>query len=191
MNFLSIIILPLFGIITIIGILIYFIRLYNKLKSLDNSAEATLSQVRVALKKRFDTISQLLSLVKSYANFERDTFEAVTKMRTNIMSARVDNLSKFDRDSSTLLGGIVAVVENYPTLRASEPVINLMITIKNIEDEIARHRYTYNNIIQEFNKRLDTIPSKYIAALQHLSKKNYFKFSEDIDEKIDTKFYGA
>ena len=60
MNFLSIIILPLFGIITIIGILIYFIRLYNKLKSLDNSAEATLSQVRVALKKRLDTIEQLL-----------------------------------------------------------------------------------------------------------------------------------
>ena len=49
----------------------YYISIYNRLQSLRNGAEATLGQVRVALKKRLDMIEQLVESVKSYARFER------------------------------------------------------------------------------------------------------------------------
>jgi len=58
-------------IIVLIGLIAYFISMYNRFFSLKNSAEATLGQVRVALKKRLDMIEQLADSVKSYAKFER------------------------------------------------------------------------------------------------------------------------
>ena len=182
------IILLIVGVVVIVGIVFYFTSIYNRLKSLKNSTEATLGQVRVALKKRLDTIEQLLGSVKSYATFEKETFEGVTKMRTAVMSAGVSSLSEIDRESRRMLGGIVAVAENYPALRTSEPVAKLMDSIKSIEDEVARHRYTYNNIIQEFNTLVDTIPSKYVAASQHMSKMEYFKIEEEVEKRPEIKF---
>jgi len=60
-------------VIVAIGLLLYFVSVYNRLYRLRNSANATLGQVRVALKKRLDMIEQLLEAVKSYAKFERET----------------------------------------------------------------------------------------------------------------------
>ncbi len=67
-------------------------------------------------------------------------------------------MKKIDGESRGILGNIIAVAENYPALKTSETVTSLMTSVKDIEDEIARHRYTYNNIIQEYNTMMDTIP---------------------------------
>ncbi len=176
------------AVIIIIALLAYFVGVYNRLKSLQNSAAATLGQVRVALKKRLDMIDQLLGAVKSYATFERETFERVTAMRTQVLSANAANLGEIDRESRRILGGIVAVAENYPALRTAEPVGNLMGAVKTVEDEIARQRYTYNNIVQEYNILLDTIPSKYVASSQGMQKMEYLKFEENVEQRPEIKF---
>lgn len=175
-------------VIIVVVLVAYYTSIYNRLKSLRNAADATLGQVRVALKKRLDTIEQLLGSVKSYATFERETFERITKMRTEVLSASAGSLSEIDRESRKILGGIIAVAENYPALRTSEPVGKLMDAVKSIEDEVARQRYTYNNIIQEYNTLLDTIPSKYIAASQGMTKLEYFKIEEEVERRPEIKF---
>ena len=175
-------------IIVVIGLVIYFISIYNRLYSLKNSAEATLGQVRVALKKRLDMIDQLLGAVKSYARFERETFERVTRLRSEVFKAGAGKLSEIDRESSRILGGILAVAENYPELRTSETVSKLMDAIKNLESEIARHRYTYNNIVQTFNIMLDTIPSKFVAASLGMTKMEYLKFPEEVEKRPKIEF---
>jgi LemA protein len=157
----------------------FFFSTYNRFKNLRNAADATLSQARVAMKKRLDMIEQLIESVKSYAKFEQDTFEKITSMRSNLGKADPNDLTKMDREMRGLLGNIVAVAENYPVLKTSETVTVTMNAIKDIEDEIARHRYTYNNIIQEYNTMLDTIPSKFIGRYIGLSKKDYLDFFDE------------
>jgi LemA protein len=158
---------------------IYSFSIYNRLKSLRNAADATLSQARVAMKKRIDMIEQLVEAVKSYAKFEQDTFEKITSMRVNVGKAGAGELKKIDDESRGILGNIVAVAENYPALKTSETVTSLMNSIKDIEDEIARHRYTFNNIIQEYNTMLDTIPSRFIGRSVGMSKKEYLDFFDE------------
>jgi len=160
-------------------ILAYSLSVYNRLKSLKNAGDATLSQTRVAMKKRLDMIEQLVESVKSYAKFKQDTFEKITGMRANLGKAGPDDLKKMDGEMRGLLGNIVAVAENYPALKTSETVTVTMNAIKDIEDEIARHRYTYNNIIQEYNTMLDTIPSKYIGRSVGFWKKEYLDFWDE------------
>ena len=158
---------------------IYFFSTYNRLKSLRNAADATLSQTRVAMKKRLDMIEQLVEAVKSYAKFEQGTFEKITSMRVNVGKAGTEELKKIDGESRGILGNIIAVAENYPALKTSETVASLMTSVKDMEDEIARHRYTYNNIIQEYNTMLDTIPSRFIGRSAGMSKKEYLDFFDE------------
>lgn len=160
-------------------IVFYSFSIYNRLKSLRNAGDATLSQARVAMKKRLDMIEQLVESVKSYAKFERETFEKITGMRATLGKAGPGELNKMDGEMRGLLGNIVAVAENYPALKTSETVVVTMNAIKDIEDEISRHRYTYNNIIQEYNTMLDTIPSKFVGRSAGMSKKEYLDFFEE------------
>jgi len=182
--------LILIGIISIaaIALLIYFISVYNRLYRLKNSASATLGQVRVALKKRLDMIEQLLDAVKSYAKFERETLEKITSLRSAVFKAGAGDLGDVDRESRRILGGIMAVAESYPELKTSETVSKLMESIREIEDEIARHRYTYNNIVQEYNIMLDTVPSKFIASMQGMTKMEYLKFEEEVERRPEIRF---
>lgn len=165
--------------VLMISLIIYFFLIYNRFQSLKNAGEATLGQVKVAMKKRLDMIEQLVDSVKSYARFERDTFEKITNMRASIGKASPDELTRIDGESRGLLGNILAVAENYPELKTSETVVVTMNAIKELEEEIARHRYTYNNIIQEFNTMLDVVPSKFVGSSIGLKKRDYLEFREE------------
>jgi len=82
----------------------------------------------------------------------------------------------------------VAVAENYPDLKTSGTVVSLMDSVKGLEDEIARHRYTYNNIAQEFNIRCDTIPSNIVARIMGLLKMEYLQFEEEAEKRPKIEF---
>jgi LemA protein len=164
----------------LIGFVLYFIGIYNRFFSLKNSSEATLGQIRVAMKKRLDMIDQLLGAVKSYAKFERETLEKVTAMRATVGSAGPGDLNEIERESRSILGRLIAVAENYPDLKTNTTVMNLMDAVRGLEEEIGRQRYTYNNISQQFNTLVDVIPSNIVARLLGLQKLTYLEFEEAI-----------
>ena len=169
--------------IIIIGL---FITIYNKFQRLNNGAEAGLSQIKVALKKRLDMISQLAEVVKGYAKFEKNVMENITKMRSLFsQDITIKEIDKINGESKNILERILAVVENYPDLKASKNFFDLMNAIKDIEGEISRQRYTYNNIVQEYNTKLDVIPSNIIAKLLSYKRLEYLKFEKDVDIKPD------
>jgi LemA protein len=167
-------------VIIVIALVLYFVGIYNRFFTLKNSSEATLGQIRVAMKKRLDLIEQLLGAVKSYAKFERETFERVTAMRASVGTAGVGDINEVEKESRSLLGRLFAVMENYPDLKTNTTVMSLMDASKSVEDEIARQRYTYNNISQQFNTLCDVLPSRWIAHMIGLVKIPYLEFEEAI-----------
>lgn len=164
----------------IVGIVLWAIGIYNRFYTLKNSSEATLGQIRVAMKKRLDMIDQLLGAVKSYAKFEKETLEKVTAMRASVATAGPGDLNKVEAESRSIFGRLLAVAENYPDLKTNTTVTSLMNSVKGLEDEISRQRYTFNNISQEFNTMLDTIPSNFIGRIMGLLKLEYLQFEEAI-----------
>jgi LemA protein len=166
--------------LVIVVLILWVISIYNRFVSLRNSSEATLGQIRVAMKKRLDMIEQLLGSVKSYAKFEKETLEKVTAMRASVATASPGDLNKVETESRSIFGRLLAVMENYPDLKTVTTVTSMMDSIKNLEDEIARQRYTYNNISQEFNTMMDTIPSNIIGRMIGLAKLEYLQFEEEI-----------
>jgi len=165
---------------------LYVVLTYNRFQTLRNGAEATLGQVQVALKKRLDMIGQLVESVKSYASFEKETLEKVTEMRSALAGSQSpERLGRLERESRQILGNILLTVEAYPELKTSEVVKELTDSIREVETELARHRYTYNNIVQEFNTRIDTVPSNFVARLFGFVKMGYLEFGEEVQERPD------
>ncbi|HQC00496.1 MAG TPA: LemA family protein, partial [Methanospirillum sp.] len=83
---------------------------------------------------------------------------------------------------------LFAVMENYPELKTQATVSELMGAVKNVEDEIARQRYTCNNIAEQFNTMVDTIPSNLVAGIAGLSKLQYLEFEEEISKRPEISF---
>jgi LemA protein len=183
-DFISLILIVVVVLI-IVGVAAIFVGIYNRFFSLKNSAEATLGQVKVAMKKRLDMIEQLLGAVKSYAAFEKETLTKVTAMRASVGGASPGKLNEVDRESRAILGRLIAVAENYPDLKTSQTVQQLMTAVRSIEDEIARQRYTYNNIAQQYNTMTDVVPSNVVAGVMGFSKLPYLEFGEEI-ERVPT-----
>ncbi len=169
----------------ILAIAYSFVNIYNDFKKYRNAADATIGQIKVAMKKRFDMIEQLLGAVKGYVKHERELFESIAKLRAGIDSSEAGALGELETQSRSITGSLLAVAEAYPDLKASEGVQNLMEAVVEVEDEIARHRYTYNNIVQEYNTMQDTIPSSLLAGYANASKMGYLEFEEKIENPPD------
>lgn len=169
----------------------FYVATYNRFMKLRNASIATLGQIRVALRKRLDLITSLAEAVGSYAKFEKETLESVTKMRASISTASPEDIARAERETRGLLARLLAVVEQYPELKTVEVVRKLMDTSRDVEDEVARHRYTYNNIVQEYNTMIDTIPSRFIALIHGLQKLPYLEVGgEEIERRPSLAFYG-
>ncbi len=92
-------IIILLFLVLLIAFIIYFFMIFNRLQSLRNGAEATLSQIRVAMKKRLDTIEQLVESIKSYASFESRTMERITQIRSGLDRAGPSDLQRIEAES--------------------------------------------------------------------------------------------
>jgi LemA protein len=163
----------------------YLAYLFNRLVRFKNAADANLGQIRVAMKKRLDMIEQLLGAVRGYVRHEREVFESVASMRAKVLEAGTAGLEEIDKESRSIAGGILAIAEAYPELKASETVKKLMDAIVSVEDEIARHRYTYNNVVQTFNTMVDSIPSNVVASSTGMEKLGYLEFEEKVEARPD------
>jgi LemA protein len=175
-------------VLVIIGLLIWAVSIYNRFFSLKNGGEATLGQIKVAMKKRLDMIEQLLGAVKSYAAFEKETLTQITKLRTEVSSASPGDLNKVEQESKSIFGRLIAIAENYPDLKTNTTVLELTGAVKSVEDEIGRQRYTYNNIAQEFNTMRETIPSNFIGNFIGMKKMDYLEFEEAIENHPKIEF---
>jgi len=173
-------------ILGIVVVVIYMaVTIYNRLAKYRNAADANLGQIKVALKKRLDMVEQLLGAVKGYVAHEREVFENIAKLRAGVTDADPGNVNEIDRESRSIMNNLLAVAEAYPELKASENVKDLMGSIVDVEDEIARHRYTYNNVVQEYNTMRDTIPSNLVAAATGAEKLAYLEFEGEIERRPD------
>ncbi len=161
------------------------VMIFNRLAKYRNAADANLGQIKVALKKRLDMIEQLLGAVRGYVAHEREVFESIAKLRAGVTDADTGSVDEIDRESRSIMNNLLAVAEAYPELKASENVKDLMGAIVDVEDEVARHRYTYNNVVQEYNTMRDTIPSNVVAAATGAEKLAYLEFEGDIERRPD------
>jgi len=162
--------------IIVLAIVGWVVLAYNRLVSLRNQVDNSWRQIDVQLKRRHDLIPNLVEAVKGYMQFERDTLTQVVEARAKAVSAP-DQASRMAAESqiTTGLGKLLAVMENYPQLKADENVLKLQEELTTTENQISFARQAYNDVVLELNTRVQTFPSNLIATNFGFKQAEYFK----------------
>lgn len=166
--------------IAIAAIILWLISTYNSLITLKKRVENAWSQIDVQLKRRHDLIPNLVNSVKGYMKFEQETLEKVMQARASAISSKdVNKRIQSENELSGVLSRLLAVVENYPELKANENVSKLMEELRETEDKISYTRQFYNDIVMRYNTKLSVFPSNIIANMFGFKEATYFKAPEE------------
>ncbi len=171
-----------------VGILGYFISIFNSLIMLKNNIEKAWANISVLLKQRHDELPKLLSTVKGYMKYEKSVLTEITQARTAIMKAKnIHEKAKLDNQITAALKTIFAVAENYPKLQADASFQHLQSRISGLENELADRREFYNDSVNVFNIRVQSIPDVVVARIMGYIKKELYRpaAEETKDVKIE------
>ncbi|MBQ8459484.1 LemA family protein [bacterium] len=169
--------------------IIYIIVTYNKGIKLRNYVREAFSIMDVYLKKRWDLIPNLIEVVKSYAQHEKELFESISKIRTGDYSSySYDSKINTNIQLEFILPKIIAVAENYPELKANEHFSKLMSELVDIENDIANSRKYYNGTVRELSNYLEIFPSSVIAAIFGIKGAKMFEISDNERKDVEVNF---
>ena len=157
-------------------LLLYVFAQYNGLIRLRNRVEASWAQIDVQLKRRWDLIPNLVETVKGYASHERETFERVIAARNAATTATGPaQAAQSDNILTGALRQLFAVAEAYPDLKANTNFMQLQEELTGTEGRIAYARQYYNDSVQKFNTKIQTVPASIIANMFGFKEKEYFE----------------
>lgn len=173
-------------IIAVIFVLIalYAIGVYNKLVNVRTLVEEAWSSINVMLKKRHDLVPNLVETVKGYAKHESGTLEKVIAARNQAVQANgVENQQQAENQLTKALGGIFALAESYPDLKANTNYLNLQDQLSSLENDIEKSRRYYNGTVREKNILIDSFPSNIVANMFNFTKSPFFELDNETERQ--------
>jgi LemA protein len=139
---------------------------YNKFVGQEEAIKAQWAQVENQLQRRNDLIPNLVETVKGYAQHEEGVYKDIADARAKLLAAKSpEETIQAANQQTTALGRLLAVVENYPQLRANEQFNRLMDELSGTENRIATERMRYNEKVQEYNTSRRQFPGNITARL--------------------------
>jgi len=176
-------------ILVVIGVVAYFVTIYNSLVRLRNDIDKAWSNIDVLLKQRHDELPKLIETCRGYMEYEQQTLRLVTEARSAYQKAStVPEKAQADNVLTGALKTLFAVAENYPDLKANGNFIQLQNRITDLEEKIADRREFFNDDVNTYNIRIQEIPDVAVAGLMHLERKDLFKVAEEDRRDVEVKF---
>ena len=173
------------GIFAIVAFWFYYT--YNTMVEREESVHKSWSQVENVYQRRSDLIPNIVSVVKSYSEFEKSTIVNVTEARSIALSTQVsdntdsesiNNFDKAQQNVGNTLNHLIISVEDYPELKTSEQFLILNTELAGCENRIKVERRNYNKAVEDFNRFIRIFPNSMIAKSLGLKKMAYFENNE-------------
>lgn len=158
---------------------------YNDFQAQDENVKAAWGEVVNQYQRRADLIPNLVNTVKGYASHEKETLEAVTQARANATSFQItpevlENPEAFNQfqqvqgELSSALSRLMAVVENYPQLKADTSFRDLQSQLEGTENRITVARQRYIQAVREYNVLTRSFPTNLTAMMFNYEVKPSF-----------------
>ena len=161
----------------LLAAIIWAIATYNTLVRLRQHCREAWASIDTELQRRYDLIPNLVSTVKGYATHEQATLTAVVEARNRAV-ASTGSPGAQAVDENELVGTLkqlLAVVERYPDLKASDNFLALQRELANTEDRIQAARRFYNANVRDINTRIEVVPSNLIARTFKVEHHEFFQ----------------
>lgn len=165
-------------VIVVIAALLLFLvlRTFNSLVRMRNNLRTAWSDIDVQLTRRHDLVPNLVESVKGYMTHERTTLEAVAEARSNAIRAGADIATRAVAEMALTgaVNNLLATVERYPDLKASQNFLLLQEQLTSTENRTAFARQHYNETVRQFNTAIAEFPRNIVAGMLGFSQAQMF-----------------
>jgi LemA protein len=171
---------------------------YNGLVSQDETVKNAWNDVQAEYQNRSDLVGNLVNTVKGAANFEQKTLTDVVEARAKATSVNIDannltpdKMAQFQAAQGQLSGSLsrlLATVENYPTLKATDNFMRLQGQLESIENNIKNSRKVFNDAVNTYNTKVRSFPTNIIAGFAGLQPKQGFQADAGADKAPTVNF---
>ena len=175
-------------------LIIWYFSAYNSMVQAEETTVQAWAQVENVYQRRADLIPNLVETVQASANFERETLMEVVQARAAATAVNVNpeeldatTLEEFNQRQNALsasLGRLLAVAENYPTLRSTENFRDLQSQLEGTENRISVERKRFNDAVLAYNARARKFPYNLLG----FEPKAYFSTDPANQEVPDVNF---
>ena len=183
----------------VIGAIMWGTGIYNNLVGLEEGVTGSWSQVENQYQRRADLIPNLVNTVKGVADFEKETYTAVTEARAKVnqinmspeMLSDPNAFAQFQSAQDGLgsaLSRLLVTVENYPQLKANENFMQLQAQLEGTENRISVERKKFNEVVQNYNTTVRRFPASIIAGFTGFAQKQYFTAVAGSDQAPKVEF---
>ncbi len=182
------------GLLALLGVLmvgagLYLMSTYNRIVTYEQSVDNAWAQVENNLQRRGDLVPNLVETVKGYASHEKEIFESVAAARGRLAGATTpEEAMAANAGLSSALGRLLAIVENYPDLKANQSFIRLQDELAGTENRLAVARRDYNEQVRAYNTYIATFPANLAAGLFGRKARAYFEAEDEKKEVPKVKF---
>src|SRR5713226_5396963 len=153
---------------------------YNTFVSQEQQIKAQWAQVENQLQRRNDLIPNLVETTKGFAQHEEAVYKDIADARGRLLAAKSpeETIAAANQQTSAL-GRLLAVVENYPQLKANEQFNRLMDELAGTENRLAVERMRYNERVQAYDTSRRQFPANLTAKLFGFKEYPYFQAPPD------------
>jgi len=179
--------------LAVVILILWFFGSYNSLITLSESVDNQWAQVENQYQRRADLIPNLISTVQGAADFESETQEKITALRTQAVQAR-DSWNSAESPADQIIAarqvdsvasafrGLNINVENYPQLKATQNFETFQAQLEGTENRVSVERKRYNDAVRNYNIKTKRIPTRFIASLFGFGQKTYFDIEEGTEQ---------
>ena len=163
-------------ILIVVLLVLWVISVQRKFVKLEENTKNAMSQIGVQQASRWDALSALVDLTKSYNEHEYNTLKEIVAQRAKIGSN--SSAKQADAQEGILtdaLSRIIAVAERYPELKANEMYIKTMDSVNTYENQVRMSRMVYNDTVTAYNRCVRQIPDSIVAGLLRFTEKEYLE----------------
>ena len=160
----------------IIGVVVVIlITIYNTMLKKRNKVKTAFSSLDVMLKKRYDLMPNLVSMVQKYMTHESDLLTRLTELRV-----KAQNTNSIDESIEiNTMRKLNVSVEGYPDLKSNQNFLHMQAVLNDVEEQISAARRTYNAHVESYNNFVGMIPMNIFAFIFRFKQYKLFEISEN------------
>ena len=160
-------------------LVLWFVSVQRKLVGKDEMCKNSLSQIGVQQSSRWDALTALAELVKSYNEHEYKTLmDVIAKRKSTDGNSSIEVIEIQEKAISGAIRQINVVAEQYPELKASENYSKAMDSVNTYENQVRMSRMVYNDSVTVYNRIIRQIPDSLVAGILHFAERKYLEVEQ-------------
>jgi len=159
---------------------------FNLFVSWDTVVMARRADVEREFQRRENLIPNLVYAVSKYAAYEQGVFKYVSDAREALKTIRSSQTSGTQASNllEKTLSRLVALAEEYPDLKATRSIQDLIAEAANTENRIADVKENYNKACETYNQYLSIFPGNVFAFIYRFKHPPYIGLEESVNVPV-------